>query len=51
MAAAAEDCTTPTNGVVGADDGGLPPPPMDGPSDRGGRVCPWVLPIPAALSR
>ena len=56
-AAAAEDCTTPTNGVVGADAMttalrmvGSPPPMMDGPSDLGGQVCPWVLPIAEALS-
>ena len=57
-AAAAEDFTTRTNGVVGADAMttalrmvGSPPPMMDGPSDLGGQVCPWVLPIVAALSR
>ena len=56
--AAAEDCTTPTNGVVGADAMttalrmvGSPPPMMDGPSNLGGQVCPWVLPIAASLSR
>ena len=29
---------------------GSPPPMMDGPSNLGGKVCPWVLPIVAALS-
>ena len=30
---------------------GFPPPMMDGPSDRGGPVRPWVLAIAAVLSR
>ena len=57
-AAVAEDCTTPKDGVVGADAMttglrmvGSPPPMMDCQSDLGGQVCPWVLPIEAALSR